>query len=331
MTEFNVEVVKLESSERHPNADLLSIAHIFGGYPVVYKTESFKVGDKLVYIPIDSLVPLDDPRFSFLSENADKKTQRIKAKKLRGVFSMGMLVPADPEWKVGENVQEKLRIQKWEPPPPKNCHINAYSEQAKDPGIIPIYTDLDSLRKYKNVLLEDEEVVITEKLHGANARYVYGNDEMWCGSHRTFKKRDERNMWWQVAIKYDLEKILSENPDTALYGEVYGQVQDLRYETQQGELRFAAFDLYDAKAGKYFDYDEFAAFCARYSIPCVPVLYRGPWKKELWELAEGQSSIAPSHCREGIVVRPAKERWNDRMGRVILKLVGQSYLLRKGA
>ena len=136
-------------------------------------------------------------------------------------------------------------------------------------------------------------------------------------------------MWWSVAAKYDLENKLKAHPDIALYGEVYGQVQDLKYGTKQGELLFAAFDAYDAKAGKYYDYDDFVSFCDEISVPRVPVLYRGPWSDEHWVMAEGKSTIAPVHCREGFVVRPTKERWHDKYGRVIFKLVGTDYLLRK--
>jgi RNA ligase (TIGR02306 family) len=276
------------------------------------------------------LVPLDDERFSFLTDSVTKKQHRIKAKKLRGVFSMGMLIPADPNWEVGQNVQQELRIDKWEPPLklPRGMSFGP-SNQEKDPGIIPVYTDLDSLRKYKNVLEEGEEVILTEKIHGANARYVHAQDRFWAGSHRQFKKRDENNLWWKAALKYDLENKLAQYPDMAIYGEVYGQVQDLRYDTDQGEVRFAAFDLFDVKTGRYVDYPDFVKFCQQIDVPIVPVLYQGPWKDLLREQAEGKSTIA-SHMREGFVVRPVKERWHDRCGRVIFKLVGEGYLLRNG-
>ena len=328
MTEFNVEVVRLDSAEKHPNADTLSVAHIHGGYPVVFKTDSYMLGEKVVYIPVDALVPLADPRFSFLSETAGKEFYRIRAKKLRGIFSMGMLIPAEDEWGVGQNVQEALGIQKWEPPLPKGRNINAYSEQVRDPGVIPMYTDLESLRKYGHVLEEGEEVVITEKIHGANARYVYASGEFWCGSHRTFKKRDSRNLWWHLAEKYDLENKLSQFPDIGIYGEAYGQVQDLKYGANVDEVKLSAFDAYDSKQGRYLDYDDFAKLCAQIDIPVVPLLFRGPWNNGLRELAEGKSTFA-DHVREGFVVRPIKERWHDKMGRVALKLVVQGYLLRK--
>lgn len=37
------------------------------------------------------------------------------------------------------------------------------------------------------------------------------------------------------------------------------------------------------------------------------------------------------HVREGIVVKPIKERWDQDIGRVFLKLAGEGYLLRKEA
>ena len=43
----------------------------------------------------------------------------------------------------------------------------------------------------------------------------------------------------------------------------------------------------------------------------------------------GKSTLA-DHMREGVVIRPTEERYVDRLGRLILKLVSEEYLLRKG-
>ena len=61
----------------------------------------------------------------------------------------------------------------------------------------------------------------------------------------------------------------------------------------------------------------------------MPTLYVGPWLgfDAHKDLAEGKSTIA-GHVREGFVVKPTKERYADRFGRVILKLVGEGYNLR---
>jgi hypothetical protein len=60
------------------------------------------------------------------------------------------------------------------------------------------------------------------------------------------------------------------------------------------------------------------------------VLHRGPWSAALCALAEGPTVIGEgAHVREGFVVRPVRERVDRRAGRVVLKLHGEGYLLRK--
>lgn len=44
--------------------------------------------------------------------------------------------------------------------------------------------------------------------------------------------------------------------------------------------------------------------------------------------ASGSSLIA-SNIREGFVLRPVKERWDEKVDRVILKLVSDDFHLRK--
>lgn len=119
-------------------------------------------------------------------------------------------------------------------------------------------------------------------------------------------------------------------PGLAIYGEVFGQVQDLKYGTAPGELRIALFDALDIATRRYLDYDDFALIASALDLPTVPVLHRGPWSDDLRALACGRSTLA-DHCREGFVVRPDKERFNERLGRVVLKLLGETFLLRKDA
>lgn len=331
MSEFHVQVVEIGAIEKHSNSDNLSITQVMGGYPCIIRTGEFQPGDKAVYVPVDSLVPLKDPRFSFLNDRIDKEYQRIKAKKLRGIFSMGLLIKADPSWEVGQNVQEALGILKWEPEIDK---ISTNGECEHDWGFMPHYTDLEGLRKYKKLLTEGEEVVLTEKIHGANARYCYAGKEgvepqLWVGSHRTIKRMDPNNLWWKAAMQADLSNKLSKliGP-VVLYGEVFGNVQDLKYGAKQGEIFLRFFDAFDHSKGKYLDYYDFRHLMEELDLEVAPPLYIGPWKEELMALAEGKSTFA-DHVREGFVVRPVKERYDNHVGRVIFKMVGTEYLLRK--
>ena len=71
------------------------------------------------------------------------------------------------------------------------------------------------------------------------------------------------------------------------------------------------------------------SIAVRYSItPLVPLLEVGPYSfARVCELAEGPSTMpGADHVREGCVVRPLTERWDQAVGRVCLKVVGAGYL-----
>ena len=65
MSEFHVAVTRLEKINKHPNADMLEITEVYGGYPCIIKAGTFNEGDLATYIPVDALVPANDKRFSF--------------------------------------------------------------------------------------------------------------------------------------------------------------------------------------------------------------------------------------------------------------------------
>jgi RNA ligase (TIGR02306 family) len=312
-----VSVVRIGPIERHPNADRLSITRIHGGYPVILRTGEFHEGDLAVYVPVDSMVPEGEPRWAFL-----KGDRRIRAKKMRGVFSMGLLTPIEPGFQEGQDVGALLGITHYEP------ILDNPAEDEPDPGLFPTYTDIEPLRRWAEVLHPDEAVVITEKVHGTNGRFVFSDGRLWCGSRTRWKRRSPSSPWWSAAEQLSMADKLAQRPDLVVYGEVYGRVQELRYGQPDG-VRFAAFDAFDLLAGAFLDYPDFRALVQQLGIPVVPVLYEGPWQGAPEGLAEGPTVIGSgAHVREGFVVRPQRERFDDRVGRVILKLHGEGYLTR---
>jgi hypothetical protein len=59
----------------------------------------------------------------------------------------------------------------------------------------------------------------------------------------------------------------------------------------------------------------------------VPVLYTGPYKDLSLSLVDGQTTVPGAKgIREGIVIRPIKERHVRGLGRLVLKLVSNAYL-----
>lgn len=345
MSEFHVNVVKLGPFTKHPNADSLDITKVFD-YTVIAKQGNFKEGDLVVYVPIDSVVP-DNEEWHWLAPlNSDgserfpigqvpEKYRIIEAKKIRGIFSQGCLSPLPAPrpgvgpgrwWKEGDDVCEAMGITKYDPPVPMSTFGEC--EAAPKGWAFPTYTDIEGLRRYPNVLSPGEEVVVTEKIHGANGRYVHDGERLWVGSHTQVKKRDEKNMWWQVAIAEDLEGKLVNVPFFVFFGEVFGQVQDLKYGVKSG-CKFRAFDVFSVKEMRYLDDDRARELAAMVGIEWVPTLFHGMWDPDAVNpMCEGRSTLA-ENVREGFVIKPVKERWHDEVGRVILKRHGEGYLLRK--
>lgn len=326
MSEFHVEVVRVESVEKHPDADSLDLVKVYD-YTLVAKHGEYAVGDLAVYLPLDSVMP-KDPQWEFLGNS-----RRIKAKKIRGIFSYGMLakLPAG-EWNVGDDVAEAMGVTRWEdvsePDGEKFKTFRTPQEPAPKGWVIPTYTDIEGLRKYSKYLEEGEEVVIGEKIHGCNMRAVSDGDKLWVASRTVLKKQDPKCLWWKVAEELGFEEKTKQYPFHVFFGEVFGQVQDLKYGIEQGKSTFRCFDVWSVKENRYLDHDEAYNMATSLGFVYVPILYRGPWSNDLKAMCEGNSTLA-EHVREGFVVKPVKER-SAKCGRVIFKMIGEGYLTRKG-
>lgn len=333
MTEFRVQVVKIAKVGKHPNADTLDITSVSGNYPVVFKRGSFRPGDLAVHVPPDALVPTDRSEFSFLADKADSNGMyRVRATKLRGIPSFGLLVPvprvpnSDEALSHGQDVGHLLGVQKFESETDKLTNAQGSMLSCPLGNMVPHY-DIEGLRRYEQLFAAGENVWVTEKVHGANGRWVFHDGKLYCGSRTKWR---EHSVWNRMAEKHSLHRHLSNHPGLVLYGEVYGPgIQDLTYGLKEPEVVF--FDAYDTNARRWFNTESFFEFCDRYGLPTVPVLHHGPFDlAQCYELAEGKTTLnGAKHVREGVVIKPFRERWDDVVGRVFLKLPGQGYLTRK--
>jgi len=140
-------------------------------------------------------------------------------------------------------------------------------------------------------------------------------------------------MWWRALGATPILRAWCElNPGYIVYGEVYGDVKGFRYDLPKGEVQFVGFDIW-SWFSRWFD----AAACrisySNGNVPQVPILYMGGFGFDtVCKLAEGQSLMPDAdHLREGCVVKPRRERWDEHIGRVCLKVVGAGYLEKEKA
>lgn len=251
-----------------------------------------------------------------------------------------------------ENFAEMLGIEKWAPRMP--AHFRGKVRPRGTSRILP-WIEIPNIKKVMGDFTPGELVVATEKIHGTHCMITWdklGNDgagELLVSSKGIGKQgwdlvEDSTNVYWRAVRKHNVENLLRWIAEQipygerfALYGEVYGRgIQDMEY--GETDIAFVAFDL-------RIDYmwcntDVFyniiaASLGVDHDVCLVPEVYRGAYDYDrLRQLAEGRTRMLPDdgpiwHIREGLVVRPAVERFNGN-ARVIAKFISEAYLLRKG-
>ena len=197
MATFEAKVYKLRIEE-HPNADSLELA-VVGDYRSIVRKGQFKTGDLGVYIPEAAVLPewlIDE--LGLTGKLAGKDKNRVKAIKLRGILSQGLVYPVvdgtltlyttdkqfldESEMDAGEGrrdatvtegqvVTDLLEITKYEPPIP----VHMAGEVFNAHGYTLNY-DIENIKKFPNVLTEKDPVLITEKLHGTWTCFGYHPD-----------------------------------------------------------------------------------------------------------------------------------------------------------
>ena len=333
--------------EPHPNADRLELAAI-GGFRTVVGKGSFVDGDLAAYIPEGAVCP--DWLIAELGlegKLAGSKHNRVKAVKLRGALSQGLVYPVRDGMVRGQRVAEGddvtalLELVKYEPPVP----IAMQGEVAPAHGATIRY-DIENFKKYPHELRDGEPVSITEKLHGSwcclgwhpeHGAVVTSKGMSDKGFRLKLNDANVNNLYvraWRAhesAFEQARRRLAADGQPFYLLGEVYGRgVQDLHY--GEPNPAFAVFDAYvgEPGQGRYLSAAELAESLAGLFTP-VPLLYEGPFAEAvLAEYTDGATALGGKHVREGVVVRPAVERESAEFGRVILKNVSGDYLTRRG-
>lgn len=335
-------------------ADKIEVADVLGWKCVVKKGE-FNVGDRVVYVEVDSVMP-ELPQYEFLKD----RKYRIRTIKLKGQISQGLVLPIScitdyhPTvlLEIGRDVTNLLGIVKYlslsEREEIDQIERRLANEKGKLKKFMMRYswlrklfltktkksgfpywvfkTDEERIQNIPHVLeqFKDKEVYVTEKIDYQsitftgkmvpNALPIIGKflpkKYQFVVCSRNMTTNDKNSLYWKIAQKYNIEKILKENPtltiqgeqgDTKVQGNKYGIIEPTMW----------VFNIIDHERNYHYNWHEIVKFCLKYDLMTVPRTANfcfklsdlGSTVQELVEFSKGKSVVNSKIEREGIVVR----------------------------
>jgi len=206
---------------------------------------------------------------------------------------------------------------------------------------------------------EEDEVQITRKIHGTNARYgivkksklsfwdnvkkFFGLADEWIdyeyiyGSHNCEKGSESQgfystDVWRTIAEKYQIKEKLwrlvremdveEVGSGVVLYGEIFGAGIQKNYDYGLEDIQFNGFDL--TVNGEYLSIQ--TAYIAIYNLlelPHVEELYVGPWNQEIQDSFVFKNFIEGTKVpHEGIVIKHISGERNK-----VAKVINPDYLI----
>jgi RNA ligase (TIGR02306 family) len=336
-----VEVKRISRINEHPNADKLELGSVEGlDYQFAVQKGIYSIGDKVVYFPVDSVIPQNIKEIFELKNLSGPLQNRVKTIKLRYEFSQGLVLPFEKfisfnllneNTEVNSDVTDILNITKYEPDPieEKNCILLPLVDGQS------LY-DIESTERYSNVLeyMMDKRVVVMEKLEGVNFAISLNNDGIHIcqRNYKILEKDNCTHPTWDVVrnnnyieLIHSLHDIYKPSFIITLYGELIGPgIAKNYYDLKDKTVKF-----FDIKVdGKFVNYDNFK----KSITDSAPVLSESTSLREvlsnktITEFSNGKSVINPNKLREGVVVKLYTEEYYEGFGRTILKKRSPQYL-----
>ncbi len=316
--------------EKHSNADLLSIIRV-ADFQCVINTAQWEGVERAFYIEPETVVDVRKPEFAFLKrEDKERDKEVVRARRIRGEYSIGLLIPV-PEGFEGDDGWDYLQLEHYEPEP------ELEGLKTGDCAVAPAHWanlgkyDLENFKKYSYLLQDGEPVFISEKMNGANMSVVY-SDGAYHVKSRNFWKKDEEegrpsDFWKALNMDEPLKKYLKDNPDHLVQGEMVGKVKGFLYGLNN-KVQFRAFDIRTPDY-KYMNAIDFHKVCEDNDLKRPQVFgYNVAYSKDVvLAYTDGPQENDDKKIREGVVIRPATERFEYKLnGRLILKNVSNAYL-----
>lgn len=363
-------IAKIKDIQPIKGADKIELATVEGWTSIVQK-DIHKISNLVLCITNDAVIP---QKFA-VDWGVDKYLRsgnRVRTIKLKQVYSEAILIPLidinnyPPTYKEGQDLQEVFGIYKYEPSTvleqrpsiprtwwQKLLGINPNKKygQRQNPNF-PIYHKFPNRKNAPNIFNEEDDIVITRKIHGTNSRYgivkkstlffkdrikkFLGDEwvdyEFCIGSHNVQKSLNSSSAWKEVSDKLDIEgklwalsKFLGKGnlgSGLIIYGEIFGQgIQGEKYNYNFTDKQLRLFDI--QLNGKYVDHITFVGAAYKLDLDVVEHLYEGKWLQEIQDKFSKSVLIPNSKVyEEGIVVKS-----KDGNRQKIYKIISQEYTM----
>ena len=328
-----------------PGADNIELV-LAGGWQAITKKGDYEVDDLVIVATTDAVIPqeLSD---AMNVTNYLRKGQRVRTVKLRGIYSECLIIPfvyaeklthPKAKWAEGTDMMDLFKIYKYEPPVREVVVSGGRKVKYKDNPLFYVYHKFPNLKNVAGLFTEEDEVEISRKIHGTNARYgvvkkkkislwdrvrkFFGNEwveyEFVYGSHNVEKGSDSQgyygtDVWKEVADKYNIKENLwalfrnyKEVGDIKegiiIYGEIFGPGIQKNYDYGLAELKYNGFDV--QIDGEYCDVKRSFMLQTMLGLDYVPVLYYGKWSQEVQDSFVFNNYIEGTKVpHEGVVIK----------------------------
>jgi RNA ligase (TIGR02306 family) len=303
-------IEKIEEINSHPLDDDYQIAKVLH-WDIVIKKNEFSLNEKIIFIVIDSVIPVTHWK-EMLNSQDNLKSMHVRTLRLQGVYSQGLIFPLSllPEeaqkLEEGTNVEHYLNITKYQK------YVPSYllkEIEGEFPNYLCAETDEVhglSYPKLVEEVLKNPEITVTQKLDGRSCTIIIENKEIkYVCSHYHILKKSKRNMYWQAALKINLDDI--DNDLYILQGELMGP------SLSWNQLRLKNYEIFIFQIkhkNKFLNFKEMTEFCNK-TLKCKHVPHVGNFDvaKEkinidfLQKLSDDQC-LPTGEPAEGIIVRP---------------------------
>ena len=338
-------VARINEIKPIPGADNIEQV-VVGGWQAITKKGDYQVDDLVIVATTDAVIPqeLSD---AMNVTNYLRKGQRVRTVKLRGVYSECLIIPfvyaeklthPKAKWAEGTDMMDLFKIYKYEPPVREVVVSGGRKIKYKDNPLFYVYHKFPNTKNVPGLFTEEDEVEISRKIHGTNARYgvvkkkkislwdrvrkFFGNEwveyEFVYGSHNVEKGSDSQgyygtDVWKEVADKYNIKENLwalfrnyKEVGDIKegiiIYGEIFGPGIQKNYDYGLTELKYNGFDV--QIDGEYCDVKRSFMLQNMLGLDYVPVLYYGKWSQEVQDSFVFNNYIEGTKVpHEGVVIK----------------------------